>query len=223
MIQKTLCSTFPGSGHSLLIKVLQEYLKEKIIYCGASDHSESWPCFMKNANFQKNHDYNLISCEEMTNYNYMQPKYRKIIVQIRNPLESLCSFYNNCVRTNAQYIIPEDNENVWLYYSKEYLDYWKRFVKIWRKLNPNPHKLLLYMDMINKPISTFINIIKYLNGSDQEEMVDINKLVGIIANEKVGLKNRIEDFKYYDAEYFEILEKQAEEEIKSIGLNSYFL
>lgn len=79
------------------------------------------------------------------------------------------------------------------------------------------------MDMINKPISTFINIIKYLNGSDQEEMVDINKLVGIIANEKVGLKNRIEDFKYYDAEYFEILEKQAEEEIKSIGLNSYFL
>jgi hypothetical protein len=147
------------------------------------------------------------------------------LILIRNFLEAVVSDYHLFLRAN------EDTREAWESFSQRKLVFYKRFVDKWVLSDDGLEKLIVrYERLTAEPLETFSQIIEFfhpphaLNGSRLQRLIDDATLedvkpTGIEVVRQFGVRNRrrLEDFKYYDASYFALLESQLSSELNQAG------
>lgn len=179
-MRKVECISYPRSGHGILNKFLAFYFgdksaeeiidlcnKEKYFEIGAYVYCEihKRPDMMigrnLKTNFQKNHDFNLDTPIRGDRY---------YVIQIRNPVEAIVSYFYR--QNKGKNFTQEKWDN--FYPSKA--DYWIKFYKKWVKLDTQRKFILDYDEM---KASSLKKLIMYM--SDSNEIIDSKVEEGIIA------------------------------------------
>ena len=156
MIRKTIFVTYPRSGHHWLMRCLQDYYGEEMVYCEHYTCCQTIPCAKQEANILKNHDFTL---------DLVIPEDWNVIVQYRNPQDAISSLYK--VSKEKDYI-KFIYDNLYWYYE------WMR------KWNKKKYFLVDYESRIANPIYTLNNVILNLSGESDLEKV---KMVSYINNQ----------------------------------------
>ncbi|MFW5795554.1 MAG: hypothetical protein ACOCV1_08745, partial [Bacillota bacterium] len=196
-IIKTECITYPRSGHGILNKLLTYYFSnytvEKVIeICNKEKYFVAGPyvyCTIyrrpdksldnnKITNFQKNHDFGLKTVIKKDRY---------YVIQIRNPIESIVSyFYWNSRRNKILF-----NEESWYSFFTEKAKFWAGFYKKWIKSDIENRFILEYKDLPN--INRLKDLILFMTNSNQ---IDLEKLKKGLTELKVVRKNKLDKFPY---------------------------
>ena len=227
------CISYPRSGHHLIVRVLESYFKEAFRYCNYTyfkHHYEqpcehcclTFPCIDPRVSMTKNHDMELNG-----RWNKGIPKVVGVphLVLIRNFLEAVVSDYNLYVRENP------DSLATWYYFSKIKSGHYRRFARKWITGNDRLEKLTVcYEDLTSNPLSLFSEIITFFhphepldlrrlqNSIDTAVMEDITPTgINRILDYGVRSKRNVEDFKYYDPEYFAKLEAVVSDTLMQLG------
>lgn len=236
-MRKIICVTFPRSGHHLLTNALLKYYSKDLNfintdgekfnenqnvisagnsfqYCEFYNHCKQIPCIDQNTNFQKNHDFGLkMDISDSQFY----------VILYRNPLESIVSLYKYALKSTYNNFLDcqfHFNREGWEYFAKYTIVYWKKFINKWVVGKNSANKLFLsYGELINYPMTSLINVIKFIK---PEEEVDLKFLKLVVDKINFSKKNDIRDFEYYDRDFFAEIEREALDEIKSIGIDSKF-
>lgn len=171
MITRTEFITFPKSGHTLLIRILQRYFGPDLHYCERYMNPELMFDINQVTNCQKNHDFDL-KTEIVPNRNY--------VVQIRDPLESIQSWREDqCLSGHPSF--RKD------FFSQQLL-FWNRFVEKW-VLGDVPNRLVIhYRELIDKPFSTVWNVIEHISGSVMNEERLLTVVEGCAVQSYRGLR-----------------------------------
>jgi len=203
-LYKTICATFPRSGHDLLFQCLQRYFMDDFHYCEFYHHCGKVPCADHSTNFQKNHDFDLTLFNNPA-YNY--------VIQYRHPIESIISWYNLKL-SNRQ--IREDTVTIWVYFLHQKIEFWKKFVKKWIIENKNPYVYYLnYRDFVNNPQIKLKETVEFLDPSTPANMALISD---IISKMHICLRSDIKKFRYYNPVLFRQIESRLSYELNRLKL-----
>lgn len=238
MIKKTIFVTFPRSGHHLVTNVLFKYFSKNINYpeikgdetrlkcrdvikagelnyCEFYHHCKAMPCPNFGTNIQKSHDFNLDLTID-NNYRYL--------ILYRQPVEAISSWYELLLREPflnsllGKYV--DYSRRSWEDFSKDALIFWKKFINKWVDKTPANFKLLMsYAEIVERPIISFVNIIKFI---DPDSVIDFQLLSKCIEGIDIKEKSEIRTFRHFSEKFFSELEKDALPEIKKAGLYSKF-
>jgi hypothetical protein len=237
-MEKTVFITFPRSGHHLVVNVLIKYFSKntkhreilgnqtrlyckntiaagKLHYCEYYNHCQSTPCSDSKTNLQKNHDFGL---NEGIDNNY------RYIILYRHPLDAVVSWYRFFVEGSFLEkifgIFINDKKESWQDFSKKAIIFWKNFIKKWLYQTHIEHKLLMsYEEIIETPIISFINVLKFI---DPDSEINLLLLKKCIEDSNIARKNDIKKAYHYDKKFFAVIEKEALNEIKDLGLELKF-
>ena len=142
--------TYPRSGHHLLMNLLCYYFTDhkcenfetgQFSYCEYYHHCQKIPCSHA-ATLQKNHDFNL-----------SLPKTGKVIVQFRNPFNSIISYAK----------FEKQNPTAWKQFATQKAQYWANFMKKWAS---HPTALIVpYEQLVAFPEKTLASVLDYYHGS----------------------------------------------------------
>jgi len=200
--------SFPRSGHALLRRCLQLYFGEKFVFCEFYSGCKTTPCINPQTNYQKNHDFDLKLVNDPT-LNY--------IIQYRHPMESLVSYYTQCL---DDAVFEKDDRRQWAVFCADKLDVWKRFVSKWVTNNNNPNTLYVpFSDLIDNPETKLKEIIKYM---DPLREPDTDRISEVVDEMNITPRSSIHDFKYYDRQFFKETEKMVLKEMGRLGINPVF-
>lgn len=233
MIKKKIISvSFPRSGHHVLADCLLQYFSkdlsvksEKVsllkagdlVYCESYSHCNKVPCPNKETNFQKTHDFNL---------NVKKDLDAKYIIQYRSPLEAIVSLFlletnvghKKWLSESGRSNKTEDNKESWEEFAKEKIIYWKNFVRKWileNKDKENDNYLLLdYDSLLNSPNQKIEEVIEFITGQKPDKDF-VNK---IILAKNIHKKSDIKEFKYYNKDFFDTLEKSVSSELQALKI-----
>jgi tetratricopeptide (TPR) repeat protein len=219
-IEKVACITYPRSGHHLMVNALLRYFSNnlqypeikdstrctnvlqagKLYYCEHYDHCRQNPCTDDRVNLQKNHDFNLdLIC-----------KINKQIIQIRNPIESIVSYYKYHYGTEIR-----EKAN-WMVFAHEKAEYWKKFVNKWIIYNRNEKVLTLnYSDLIESPATILRKVILFLDPACD---VNTNRLKNVIKSLSVLPRNSLSIFCYHDESFFREIELSLSKEMDALKI-----
>jgi hypothetical protein len=253
MVKNIQCVTIPRSGHHLLTNLLFKYFSNDLnypeilgqetdlkcknvilagnfCYCEFYNHCEKTPCSDPNTNFQKNHDFKLSLVNNPSSH---------YIIQFKNPLEYLVSWYNFLLKKG---VIKEDSRKnwfiflgikskfqrilmnfsclarIWLYFAPlpKPLKYWKGFIHKWVLENKNTNTYFLPYDKFkSSPLNVLKEVIEFIN---PRETVNVELVNNIAKHIKVTDKNKFSDFKYFNEHFFSIWDQKLKEELKSLAL-----
>ncbi|MBD3345351.1 MAG: hypothetical protein GF401_09850 [Chitinivibrionales bacterium] len=223
LVKKIQCVTYPRSGHHLLADLLICYYAKdprtslsshdhfiavnRFQYCEYFNHCKTVPCTDHETTYQKNHDMHL---DQPVNpdYNY--------IIQYRNPLESLVSFFT--VSSVEHSWIKDEGVESWQKFSEENIVYWKQFAEKWLS-RKQPLKALYvnYGDLLANPSQKLQEVIDYLEPGAPIDTVLID---AIVDSKRIHKRNHIADFKYFDSSFFSCLAKKVAGELDAIGLTA---
>lgn len=207
------CITFPRSGHYLLERALHKYFGNKFHYCEFYSHCRHTPCTDPLTNFQKNHDFGLkLPITDSDKY----------IIQYRNPIASIISWYRMHVwylqnpETASKSLVKKDCKDEWLRFLNEQIEYWRGFVHKWviDNLHPSTH-WLKYEDLIGNPKKYLKAVVKYMMPG---EKANVQMIAAIINELDIRSRSDINKFKYYDAHFFEEIEKKVNREMEILKL-----
>jgi hypothetical protein len=195
--------TFPRSGHSLLARILRSYLGKDFHYCRFYTHCRQIPCSDPKTYLQKNHDFGL-ALKISPGQSY--------IVQYRNPLEALVSYYEFRIEQGQQ---KTDSYKSWVALAGKDILYWKGFIQKWVINRKGPYFYhLSYEDLIQNPIAKMGEVIKFVDPSKPAEPELVCRAV---RKHKVRIPRNIKDFKYYNPRFFKKLERIVREELDALG------
>ncbi len=221
------CVSYPRSGHHLTVRVLKHYFNGAFKYCQfynktCEDCCQSFPCTDPSVSMTKNHDMDL-----NRRLHTGLPKASGVphLVLVRNFLEAVVSDYNLFLRQN------DDTQQGWENFSQRKLLFYQRFINKWVLMDDGLEKLVVrYESLTTEPGRVFGQMIAYFHPPqpvDQdrlqriidEAVLEDVKPTGIEVIRKFGVRNRrrLEDFKYYDPQYFAQLESQLSAELNGLG------
>jgi len=231
--------TFPRSGHHLVVNVLLKYFSGNINfpitdgkktdtecteiiragginYCEFYNHCQKTPCTDQTVNLQKNHDFNLSLANEENN---------RYIILIRNPLESLVSFFNFFLDLPIKQSIINGNvildKKGWEDFATKEILFWKDFSNKWILNNRKVNFLFFtYEEILRNPLTSFICMMKFINHTLD---IDIEFLQSIIKQMNIENKSILTNFIFYEESFFKKLENSVKEEIKILNMEYYFL
>jgi hypothetical protein len=208
--RKVLCVTFPRSGHGVLAKLLKAYFQDKFRYCEYYRCCHRIPCVHPETNFQKIHDFQLKVENNPSNF---------YIVQYRHPLESITSLYRKSLE-RGWYDIKEDTKEEWIRFFKREIIFWKKFINKWVINNHNPNTYYLrYNELIAQTAIKLKEVIVFIN---PEITIELSRIEKIVAEIGMGVKNRIEDFKYFNKREFQEMEDVVHKELQTLSLKTLF-
>jgi len=165
-IYRTMCPTFPRSGHRVVVQVLRGYFGDRFHYTEIYVKPDQGLDKNPNCNFQKEHDFDLKVPVRGS---------RLHLVQIRNPFDAIPGLAAMKVRAKS---IPPD----WNKWYRDQAVYWSGFVSKW-VYRPVPNRMVLpYERMLEDPFDVFINVIKFITKSDT---VDRGKLTHVLAQVEI--------------------------------------
>jgi hypothetical protein len=205
-MKSVLSITFPRSGQTIFETIMEKYFGDSNFkYADSHGFQDKFPCPLLNINLHKTHDFKL-DVPTTLNYPY--------IIRIRNPIESIISWYNFNFSTNVWNMSQDDIK--WFFkFSNEKIKFWEKFVQKWiinnREQNYYIHK---YQDFISDPLEFFSFTIQEIF----QEKIDEIKLKDTLDHFKIGKKNTIKDFRHYDQSFLKNLENSVNETIEAVGL-----
>ena len=227
LTDRILISTFPRSGHHLLIRIIDEYYgsrflyykrtsrnvektKKHVVYNKHADLTEFSPIPFKQVSLQKNHDYGLCRGQE-SNFEYLSDKFSKHIIQIRHPLESIVSFYYHRSKTKVL-------NRCWEDFAVDIMHWWKKFVEQWIECSL-PELLIRYDRFVKDPFKTVIKVLELMG----ETKINKKKLSEILIAQNIYPRRNIKKAGIYDAKFFKELENMARGEIQMLDLKEDFV
>ncbi len=186
-LNRTECLTFPRSGHTLLHRLLSDYLVDgELRYCEMYTEPEKTLDRDPITNFQKNHDLELTTPIRED---------RQYLVQIRYPIDTLISWYKMACKTNVS-----DAPQTWMEYAFEVSSLWLRFYRKW-VLSPIPNRLIVnYSDLVSQPVETLERTVDFLGCTDPDR-ARIERCCSAV---EIRPRNHYRKFKYYGPRFFSI-------------------
>lgn len=216
----TVHVSFPRSGHHALVRCLMDLLPEELSYCDYYRHCRRVPCTDGSKNYQKTHDFDLdLPIREDLNY----------IVQIRNPLEAVPSWYE--YKFKDPYTrsgergwkklldrwLLRDNRLHWELFSRQKFDYWRRFAKKWSQSVQRPNVILLtYRDFVRDTTGALARVLD-LAGVKSE--VPSERIAEVVEARRVEKRRELERFRYYDLQRFSRLEQGFMPLLQQLGID----
>lgn len=147
----TECICYPRSGHHLLYSLLDGYFGERLhhgeIYRDPESHIDKNP----QTNFQKNHDFDL-QTPIRTDVKY--------IIQIRDPIDSLASYWELSTRTGD---VP-DTQEAYNACAKTWLEHWTGLMLKWVVPKLENRLIVRYRELVEFPNEVLTNVIQFMQG-----------------------------------------------------------
>jgi hypothetical protein len=221
------CVSYPRSGHHLTVRVLKHYFRDAFKYCQyynqtGQDCCQAFPCTDPTVTMTKNHDMDL-----NRRLHVGMPKVAGVpyLVLIRNFLEAVVSDYNLFLRQN------EDTPAAWQGFAERKLSFYQRFLHKWVLGDDGLEKLVVrYEQLTAEPLLVFGEIISFFHPREALDTARLQQIIddavledvkptGIEVVRQFGVRNRrrLEDFKYYDREFFGQLETRLSAELTQLG------
>lgn len=169
--------TFPRSGHHWLMNMTQRAL----------DLPCNWHCDLHNSQphhetlVEKSHDFDL---------QFKTKPGVPIIVQWRNPVDALCSWYELGVRHGNW----KSDKSHWRFWSAQHIIFAAQFYLKW--IAPGVYPVIEYGSLRSNPAKYLEMIISNLEMEDRASTVKMD----------ARPMRSVEDFDYYDPRFFETLE-----------------
>lgn len=201
--------SFPRSGHHLVERLMKQYFGEKFGYCEYYNPVEcckSFPCArMGEINLSKNHDFEgTLSPRENVPY----------LIQYRSFVPAAVSDFELFVRNGN-----EDTFESFRKFALIRIKKYRMFVEKWVLSDTPTERLIVkYEDLVGDPSGVLPTIISYIapdlpvNYKRVRRIIKNIALVTIANNEnrrieRFGVRERrkVEDFRYYDQEFFKEL------------------
>lgn len=180
--------SFPRSGNQFLVNCLRSAIGERLRWC------EGYTTQFDPAQFNmlKTHDFHLTA---------KPPDGWGTIVQLRNPLDALPSWFN----VQNKYGQPDTYES-WREWSRTAIIHWSKFVRKW-VLNSHPDLVILHYDL-QRHAANYIEHIAWL-------------LTGESGHRAAAIENRPAsvrwEFRYFKEDDFRFLESLCLAEMRLLG------
>lgn len=199
---------------------MKSVFHEQIHYCDYYRHCRQIPCPDARTNYQKNHDFKLnVKVDSQFHY----------LVQIRNPIQAIASWYTAELKHRHKNRIGEgdlkrgiklnvlkDSYIFWRFFLAKSMIYWRRFAKKWI-LNPPvaPNILVRYEDLVDNPVEVLLGASRFINNDEDFELFLIEE---VVMEQNIAKTRDISEFKYYDRDLFWRIENSLTEYYKNIGI-----
>lgn len=175
-LRKVVFASFPRSGHHMTVNLLSKYWGENLRYCEPYEGAIS-PAH----NLVKTHDFKL-------DERYFSPR----MVLIRNPLDSLASYYDWSLKRG---LIKVDSYDEWIKFATKNVRYWRNFYVKWLHENRQKMLLLNYSDLLKDPRGVLTQAIQFqCEGHEVEE----ERLVKAINHVNPRVRGTYRTFRYAD-------------------------
>lgn len=173
-LTRTVCVSFPRSGHHLLVRMLWDYFNgpgpvsihpepdRAFVYCSYYGHCHEVPCPVAQTNFQKHHDLDLSLATDLP-----------CLVQVRSPLPALRSYYQLFEEGRLPRLEAED----WDTFARRGLAYHSAFCHKWL---PRAGLVVSYEEMLARPEATLTGVIRWLRPGP----VDESRVGQVVARER---------------------------------------
>lgn len=185
MIYKTEAITFPRSGHHLLKNILEYYFDGQLHYCSLySDPPEVQLGVSLLTNFQKNHDFDLATPVSAD---------RKYIVQIRDPIDAIESWFHMARRTTELCGVGVPEHSQWKEFCSGKMGYYVQFVDKWIFNHVSNRLIISYSDLLHRPENAITSVIQHMCGT-----ADISSKRLVEALEKFPPKQQLTRTIFYE-------------------------
>ena len=157
-------------------------------------------------NFQKSHDFGLL-LPRVANQRYL--------IQLRSPIYSIASNYKLYLLNNDR--MPNLQE--WEAYVLQSVSAWKQWVNKWAINAEKDNSLILkYDDILLDPKNSLHQAVMFFT----DECVDKKKVANCAHELNIYRKNYLENFVYFDPDFFRWVESLAKIEMNKLGLMSFY-
>ncbi len=196
--------SFPRSGHHILVDVLSNYFGSTFQYCGYYLRCEQRPCAARVNHLQKNHDHELTLPSD-AHHDYL--------IQYRHPLHSITSHYEHKLRHGE--IAPEqDSRAAWEEFALASVGHWRQWAQKWLIANTNPRAFkLAYEEIMADTPGVLSRLVQFFGPSHP---VDLGHLHRIIRRLALAPRRNLEGFRYFDPDFFRMLEFKVSEELLAL-------
>lgn len=192
----TECASFPRSGHHFLQSLLSHLYREALVY--SEYYKDARRIAADGINFQKNHDFDLVTPTDKTD--------RQYLVQIRSPIKSLVSWY--ILDTTSGGL--EDTLASWRNFAVQRAGFWAHFYAKW-VIKPIDNRLVvIYEDLVSQPHAWLETIAGFLSGPGSKTAAEIR---ACLEARPIITTAREKTFHYYDRGFYRALEEVIEEEL----------
>lgn len=208
--------SFPRSGHHLLVRLLNRYFHEiegaRFVYCDfyppERDCCRIFPCSRNGVTFSKNHDFG-----GAANADVDVPQ----LVQYREFLPAVVSDFELFVRGKP------DTASAFRGFATTKARMWGEFVTKWVDADFSGERLVIpYEDLTRDPVAWLGQAVTLFGGTVDrgvlEEVVRSEQAQAVTSGGEVWTANagvvntrRVQDFRFYDAAVFELVQAQADD------------
>lgn len=212
--------SFPRSGHHALVRCMMDLLPDELNYCDYYRHCRQVPCSDPATNYQKTHDFDLdLPVDDGLKY----------VVQIRNPLEAISSWYEykfkdpytrsgeSGWKKQLDRWVLRDTRWHWRFFFNQKLGYWERFVEKWSGRVGRPNVLLLtYHEFVGDTSATLRRVLQFAGA---ETPVSDQQLRKVVQEHRVEKRRNLADFRYFNREKFSRTQARLSGKIAALGLS----
>lgn len=209
----------PRSGHHALVRCLLDLLPDELSYCDFYRHCRQVPCTDPATNYHKTHDFDLrLPIRDDLKY----------IVQIRNPLEAIPSWYK--YKFNHPYTrsgergwkkvldcwLLGDNRLHWEFFFRQKTDYWKGFARKWSEKVCRPNVLLMtYRDFVENSGASLEQVLAF---AEAETEISANRIRDVVDEHRVEKRRELSRVRYFDTGRFRRLERDFMPIMEQLGI-----
>ncbi len=180
--------SWPGSGHRLLVRMLRDYFGPVLRYGRTAAEISRAP--------QKEGQLSLLGNDGIDLFG-LQAANLRYLIQYRSFESWVVSAYDKVLAcTPGQ---TDSFEAFSTFVSRNFTPY-RTFMDRWVNPDISQHQLVLsYEQLVHYPLESLQLAIRWL---DRAHQVDQSRLRGIIAAAGIRPQSALEDFRYYDPEFF---------------------
>lgn len=198
--------SIPRCGHHMLVNLLKSHFGSTFQYCGYYDLCGQRPCADAVTHLQKNHDHSLdLPADEDRDY----------LIQYRHPLHAIVSQYEHGLR-HGRWSADQESLQHWQAFAVEALELWQAWIHKWVLDNDNPKALKVsYEQILADPTSALTRIVKFFAPEDPVDAVHLRR---VIRQRRLTPRRRLEDFRYFQRDFFCDLEVKAAPALSALTL-----
>jgi hypothetical protein len=202
-------------------RCIESLFLEEFHYCDYYRHCRQIPCSDPKTTFQKNHDFKL-SLSQDKRFHYL--------VQYRNPLQAIASWYiaehkhrhknrigEGRLKRRVKLSLIQDSYAFWRIFLEKNLIYWRRFIDKW-VLSDSLYQVysVSYDDLLEDPEQVLTRVSMFINHDIPQDMNLIEK---VVQEQKIAKKHHIVDFKYFDPKLFSRIEDSLDAYFRVLPLD----
>jgi hypothetical protein len=204
----TISVSIPRSGHHYLMRRLRHYFDADWRYCEFYKPTDccktvpcTWPLADGMVSVQKSHDFKLELPKD--------PGCR-YLVMARHIVPQTISNFEVAVGRNAR----PDTRAGFEAFARQWLPYYRGFVRKWALERPPRSELLVHERMIADPGRELPRIARFLA---PDRPLDHARLSAAIAADPPRLTREVTDFRFYDEDFMDWLERQASDALAALN------